>query len=79
MMVKGCVIFERTLLSCPARNHPTLNDHVLLVTFSTVICLRKKTSKQSYLLIESIFEAQNICFGCEIAGLLEIPIISAQN
>ena len=35
----------------------------------------KNKSKQSYL--ESIFEAQNICFGCKIAGLLEIPIISA--
>ena len=41
------------------------------------ICLRRNKSKQSYLWIESILEAHNICFGCEIAGLLEIPTLSA--
>ena len=41
------------------------------------ICLRSHKSKQSYVWMESIFEGQNICFGCEIAGLLESPIISA--
>ena len=35
------------------------------------ICLRKNKSKQSYAWIDSIFEAQNICFGTEIAGLLD--------
>ena len=35
------------------------------------ICLRKNKSKQSYVWIDSIFEAQNICFGAEIVGLLE--------
>ena len=38
------------------------------------ICLRKN---KSYVRIDSIFEAQNICFGSEIAGLLIIPIIGA--
>ena len=35
------------------------------------ICLRKNELKQSYVWIDSIFEAQNICFGSEIAGLLD--------
>ena len=35
------------------------------------ICVRKNKSKQSYVWIESIFKAQNICFGSEIAGLLD--------
>ena len=35
------------------------------------ICLRKNKPKQSYVWIDSIFEAQNICFGSEIAGLLD--------
>ena len=35
------------------------------------ICLRKNKSKQSYVCIDSIFEAQNICFGSEIADLLD--------
>ena len=34
------------------------------------ICLRKNKSKQSCVWIDSIFEAQNICFGSEIASLL---------
>ena len=34
---------------------------------SVHICLRKNKSKQSYAWIDSIFEAQNICFGSEIA------------
>ena len=34
------------------------------------ICLKNK-SKQSYVWIDSIFEAQSICFGNEIAGLLD--------
>ena len=40
------------------------------------ICLRKKKSKQSYVWIDTMFEAQNICFGSEIGGLW-LPIISA--
>ena len=45
----------------------------------TCYLFTKEKSKQSYLWIESIFEAQNICFGREIAGtsLGTIPIISA--
>ena len=35
------------------------------------ICSRKNKSKHSYVWIDSIFEAQNICFGSEIAGLLD--------
>ena len=35
------------------------------------ICLRKNKSNQSYVWIDSIFKAQNICFGSEIAGLLD--------
>ena len=35
------------------------------------ICLRKNKSKQNYVWIDSIFEAQIICFGSEIAGLLD--------
>ena len=37
----------------------------------TNICLRKNKSKQSYVWIDSIFEAQSICFGTEEAGLLD--------
>ena len=32
---------------------------------------KKNESKQSFVWIDSMFEAQNICFGSEIAGLLE--------
>ena len=35
------------------------------------ICLRKNKSKQSYVWIDSIFEAQSICFGTEKAGLFD--------
>ena len=35
------------------------------------IYVHKNKSKQSYVWINSIFEAQNICFGSEIAGLLD--------
>ena len=35
------------------------------------ICLRKNKSKQSYVWIDSIFEAQSICFETEIAGFLD--------
>ena len=35
------------------------------------ICLHKNNSKQSYVWIDSIFEAQNICFGSEIAEPLD--------
>ena len=35
------------------------------------ICLRKNKSKQSYVWIDSTFEAQNICSGSETAGLLD--------
>ena len=35
------------------------------------ICIRKNKTKQSYVWIDSIFEAQNISFGSEIAGLLD--------
>ena len=35
------------------------------------ICLRKNKSKQSYVWIDSIFEAQNICFGTEKVSLLD--------
>ena len=31
----------------------------------------QKKKKKSYVWIDSIFEAQNICFGSEIAGLLD--------
>ena len=43
------------------------------------ICLQKNKSKQSYVWIKSIFGAQNIFFGREIAGLDLgiIPVISA--
>ena len=34
--MKGCMIFERTLLS-RKKSHTTLHDHVLIVTFFTVI------------------------------------------
>ena len=34
-------------------------------------CLRNNKSKQSYVWIDSIFKAQTICFGSEIAGLLD--------
>ena len=37
MIVKGCVILKEHY--CPARNHTTLHDHVLLVTFSIVLRL----------------------------------------
>ena len=37
----------------------------------TNICLQRKKSKQSYVWIDSILEAPNICFGPKIAGLLE--------
>ena len=36
------------------------------------IYLQKKKAKQSYVRIDSIFEAQNICCGSEKAGLLEL-------
>ena len=32
---------------------------------------------KNWIWIDSIFDAQNICFGSEIAGLLIIPIIGA--
>ena len=38
------------------------------------ICLRKNKSKQSYVWIDSIFEAQSICFGTEKAGLLDFSL-----
>ena len=44
---------------------------VLFNQYTIHICLRKNKSKQSYVWIYSIFEAQNICFGSEIAGLLD--------
>ena len=37
-----------------------------------VFVYEKNKSKQSYVWIDSIFEAQNICFDSEIAGLLEL-------
>ena len=40
-------------------------------TIYVPICLRKHKSEQSYVWIDSIFEAQNICIGSEIAGLLD--------
>ena len=36
-----------------------------------VFAKQKNKSKQSYVWIDSIFEAQNICFGSEITGLLD--------
>ena len=51
------------------------------------ICLQKNKSKQSYVWIDSIFKAQSICFGTEIAGILDfsynkyalVDLISLKN
>ena len=52
----------------------TLDIRSRLLSFMQTIYVfvyKKNKSKQSYVWIYSIFEAQNICFGSEIAGLLD--------
>ena len=50
-------------------NESSFSGHIMQTIIN--ICLRKNKSKQSYVWIDSIFEAQTICFGTEKAGLLD--------
>ena len=56
----------KTIFKC---NESSFFGHIMQAT--DVFVLRKNKSKQNYVWIDSIFEAQNICFGSEIAGLLD--------
>ena len=61
----------------PAISEPKQTLDEISRLLSGILCKQytylftKNKSKQSYVWIDSIFEAQNICFGSEIAGLLE--------
>ena len=60
----------KTNFTCNESSFVRHNKKIMYV-FVQRICLRKNKSKQSYVWIDSIFEAQYICLGSEIAGLLE--------
>ena len=50
-------------------NESSFAGHIMQTIIN--ICLGKNKSKQSYVWSDSIFEAQSICFGTEIVGLLD--------
>ena len=79
--MKGVMFLKRTYdkndSKRPAFSEPKQTLDVASCLLSGILCKQytylftKKKSKQSYVRIDSIFKVQNICFGSEIAGLLE--------
>jgi len=71
-LTRAYLLYEKSKRPCfgpKTNNESSFAGHIMQTIIN--ICLRKNKSKQTCVWIDSIFEAQSICFGTETVGLMD--------